>query len=179
MELNRIRTQALSKKIKEADSLSSFISVSMILLAFLVALNATRNTQVSDISTSSSQQTMSEGQFRNDNGDPLKQLLLREKISLAALFQGETASLSSSSYPLAKALTNLIKDTGISSILVINASDSQPSAIELSLKRATVLHRLLLDSGLPQEVFSIVTKTSADEKENYLTILFKEGYFDE
>lgn len=172
---NQIATQASAMKIGEASSLSSFISVSMILLAFLVALNATRNTQVSNNTASNKKPALSNGQFLSEPNSSPKQLILREKIALSALFQDNSASFTSNCYTLATALTELIKGKGVTSMLVLDASNT----IELSLQRAAALHRLLLDSGLPQEVFSIVTADAAEKSETSLTILFKEGAFDD
>lgn len=172
---NQIVTRASAMKIGEASSLSSFISVSMILLAFLVALNATRNTQVSSSTASSIKHAPSTGQFLSEVNSSPKQFILREKIALSELFHDKSASFTSNSYTLATALTELIKGKGITSMLVLDASNT----IELSLQRASALHRLLLDSGLPQEVFSIVTGDAEKNSETSLTILFKEGALDD
>lgn len=162
-----------TQRAKAADSISSFISVSIILLAFLVALNANRNTEVSDHSSLPPQFAM--GEIASESKTLQKEVLLRQKIPAAAIFRGETASLSNQSYQLFKALSEVINSNSISSILVLNSNDTND--INLTLERAATLNRFLLDSGIPQELFSIVTKTSTNGADDYLTILFKEGHF--
>jgi len=165
----------IKSKFKPKDntnSLFSFMSVSIILLAFLVALNAPRVNKLNpkvEYTTADNQQIAS-----NKNE---KTIMLRTNLPLKSIFYDKTDTMTDQGYKLANAITDLISNQAVKTLLVLNTSSENQTDlnnIELGLKRSNVLQRLFQDLGVDNSVLRITTSIQQPQLSDSLSVVFHE-----